>query len=518
MAFVYATFAIQQELAGAGAGWTALGTDIAHDPITVKYGIEGSTPNDRVANAGKMTWSLRNSILNSGGALGYYSLLNASKRSGFALNNGVRLAISCPDVAGGTLYYKFRGTLSETYPTPGAYADRLVKCVAVDWWDDAANNDEPDIATQTNKRPDQLLTTLLAALTTQPPAQTLETGSETYAFAFDGGVGGTGRRLKVRERINQIVKSEVGYAYSKGDTTQGGTLYFENRHHRASNPTVLFTFTNDPARDGLTVPATRSDVWRKVLVAVHPTNNVATAATIVLWSLQKATLLLQPGETNSTVFGAFFDPTTKEHIGANSTSAVTATTDYLMNSAADGSGSNLTANLTATASATGLGVAWTLTNTGATAGYVTLLQIRGIPIYRYDAQIQLTVTGSYGDQVLDYDMPLQNDVNVATSVGQFFTSILAVLYARVKSVKFLANKSAAYMAAALQLEPGDRIAITETVTGLAHQFTINSVGLQGERGGILWCTWGLEPATLQAFWLWGVAGASEWGVTTNYGF
>lgn len=485
------------------------------EPIACEYGIRGNTPTDRVANTGTLKFALNNSEFNSAALRGYYSLLHASRRAGFDLNIQVRWIVSCPDVAGGTPYYKFRGTLDEALPDPGAYLARLTHCTAVDIWDDYANTDEPDVPLQQNKRFDQILTTLLDALTTQPADRSIETGSESYAYALDGG---TGQRLKVRERLDQLARSEFGYIYTRGDTTQGGTFVAENRHHRAANPTVRFTFADDMDRDGLAVPGSRRDIFRKVQVGVHPTNDVATAATIVLFSIQQTSTLVQGGETNSYIFGAYFDPTTHEPIGGAATIDPVSASDFTMNSASDGSGSDLTANFTVTASRTGLGVRFTVTNTGSVPGYVTTLQVRGTPIYRYDTLMEVTVAGGYGDQVLTLDMPFQNSTNVAKDVATYLAQRLSAPFANAPAVKFLANRSAAHMAAALQLEPGDRIAVAETQTGLSAEFTINGAHLDYAPGGLLWCAWYLEPATSQQYWLIGTAGSSELDETTVLGF
>src|SRR5262245_2318753 len=226
--------------------------DILTVPLVCEYGIRGNSPNDRIASTGTLSFTLKNSATNSGGVVGYYSLLNVNKRAGFDLNLPVRFILSSPDVGSSTRYYKFRGVLDQAIPDPGTHGPRQTHCTAVDLWDDYARIDEPDVALQTNKRADEILTTMINALNKQPAARSFETGSESYTYSLDGG---TGQTMKVRERINQLALSEFGYCYTKGDTTQGDTLTFEARGHRAANPTVLFRFDNDMLQEaGLTVP------------------------------------------------------------------------------------------------------------------------------------------------------------------------------------------------------------------------------------------------------------------------
>lgn len=499
------------ELAGPGNGWTDVSADVRQAGITVQYGIDGNEPSDRVASAGTLQFALNNAAHNSGGVVGYYSPLHASKRSGFDYNIGVRWRLDYFGVS----YYKFRGKLADILPTPGLYGPRLTRCTALDWMDDAARMPVPDLGAQTAVRADEIVTDILAALTTQPAAQSIETGIESFAWALDGG---TGQQQTVREELQKLCLSEFGYAYVKGDTTQGGTFQFEARRHRSLNPTTYLTFADDMARDGLVVVGGRDDVYRRVQVVVHPTR-VDAAATTVLFSLQTTSTEVRPGETLDTIFGPYRDPDTNDACGGTAMVTPVATTDYTMNSAQDGSGTDLTANFSVTASYTGQGVRYTIVNNGATAGFITKLQARGKGVYRTTALIERTVSGSYGDRVLTLDLPYQSNVNTGTDIANYLATLLSSPSARVQSVKFLANRSDAFMTAALEREPGDRIAITETVTGLdGALFTINSVRLELLPGGILWCTWGLEPALVSQNWLLGTAGASELGSTTVLGF
>jgi hypothetical protein len=496
-----------------GGVWTNVLDDV-RGPIVCEYGIQGSTPTDRVASTGTLDFALDNSVRNAGRVLGWYSPLHASKRAGFDFNIPVRLKLT----SGGQVAYKFRGALADILPLAGVREERLVACTALDWMDEAAQFDLPDLAAQLSQRPDQILTTILDALAgaDQPIARAIETGTETYDIALDGGA--TGTRPKVREVLNQIALSELGYIYVKGDATTGGVLTFEGRHHRIVNPTVQITLPDTVIeRGGLAVPGSRDEVYSSVQVFVRPSHTDA-AATTVLFSLQTTSTFVAAFATNNTLFGPYRDPVNNDFVGGTAMVAPVATTDYTMNAAADGSGTDLTANFTVSASYTGLGVRYTITNNGSVSGYVTKLQARGKGIYRYNAMIEVAIPSSYGTRILTVDMAYQNSTNVAADVATFLAQLLASPFAHVPSVQFKANKSATLMAAAINREPGDRIALSETVTGVNAEFTINSVRLDLQPPGDLWCTWGLEPGTSQRSWLLGTAGVSELGQTTYLGF
>lgn len=482
---------IQLELDGAGGGWTDVSDDVrAQEPIVAEYGIDGSDPADRVADTGTLSCALDNSEGNSAGTLGYYAPFHANKRPGFTYDIGLRWVLRYKGVD----YYKFRGKLSDIHVQPGRYLSRLTRIQAVDFMDDLARVPMPDLAAQTSQRGDELITTIFAALAEAPAATSLQTGQDTFAWVLDGG---TGQGNYVREELQKICLSEQSYGYIKGDTTQGGTFQWEARGYRSLTATTHLTFDNDMT--GCTVAGSRDEVYGLVRVIVHPTR-VDSAATTVLFSLENTSTLINAGATLDTLFGPYWDPSTQDACGGTAMVVPVATTDYTMNSAQDGSGTDLTANFTVSASYTGQGVRYTITNGGGTAGYITKLQARGKGVYRTTSVVEQAVSGG-GDRVLELDLPYQTSVNAANNIALQLATALGEPRARVQSVTFRAQASEDFLTAAMQREPGDRIAITEAATGLSGDlFTINSVRLEMKAPGHLWCTWGLVPWGLDPWW------------------
>lgn len=476
-------------------GTTSAGRDVlVKSGIICSYGIDGNEPTDRVGSTGYLRWSMNNSAANSAGVLGYYSPFHPNKRAGWDFNIGIRFWLRYDT----TTVYKHRGKLSDILPEPGEHETRSVRCQSLDWLDDAARITVPDLAAQTSKRSDQLLTTILDALDVQPVARDFDTGVGTYAYALDGG---SGQNLTVREELNKIAMSEQGYIYIAGDSTQGGTLKFEARGARTLNNTTSFTLDNDMYHNGgLIVTGGRDDIYSTVQVIVHPTT-VDAAATTVLFALSTTSTLVRAGATVDTIFGPYRNTETNEACGGVEMVTPVATTDYTMNTAEDGSGTDLTGSFTVTASYTGQGVRYTIVNGSGSDGYITKLQARGKGVYRSDVIVERTVAGGYGDRVLTLDLPYQSSVNNATKIAENLSTLLSSPSARIRSVKFNANRSAAFMEAAVLREPGDRIAISETVTGLSDAlFVINRCTYELYEQGILWCTWDLVPWGLDAWW------------------
>lgn len=503
---------LELELDGEGNGWTDVSDDVrASGGLTVEYGIQGSEPSDRVGSPGVLRFGLNNAETNSAGTLGYYSPFNVpAKRAGFDFNIGVRLGVQFD----ADLRYKHLGKLSDIVPAPGRYDERITRCQSLTWMDDAQRIDVPDLAAQTSKRADQVLTTILDALSTQPAERLFGTGVSQFPYALDGG---TGQRLKVREELHKLAMSEQGYIFEKGTET-GMALAFQERGARTADTTTHLSFDDDMARDGLVMTGSRDDVYRTVQVIVHPTT-VDAAATTVLFSLETSDTLVAAGATVDTLFGPYRDPNNNDAVGGVSMVSPVATTDYLMNSQADGLGTDLTANFTVSATYTGQGVRYSITNTGGTDGYITFLQARGKGVYRSEAVVERSVTGSYGDRVLTLDLPYQTSVTTATKIATYLATLLASPVARVKSVRFCANRSDAFMTAAIVREPGDRIAISETVTGLdAALFVIQWVKLEFQAPDILWCTWELAPWGLDAWWVASTFAATGGTITESGGY
>lgn len=498
---------IDAELAGAGNGWTEITDVLQESTVVAEYGIRGSGPTQRVAERGSLKFSLDNAAeTNSGSLLGYYALLNANKRSGFALDIGTRLVFERNHISPTTEHVKFLGKLKRAVPVAGVYGERVVPCEALDWFDVAARIKPVGLDVLFDVRSDQVFQALLDAIDTQPAATDLETGKETWETALDQA---REDQRTVRDLTHDVCMSELGYCYQTGP----GTVVLENRHHRALNPTVHFHFDDD-VMNAVVVPGSIEDVVRKVQVFVRPTRVDGSA--VVLFNLQTTSTLISPGETNSSIFGGYRDPDNpRDRIGGTDMVNPVATTDYTMNSQQDGGGIDLTANFTVTASFTGSGVRFTITNNGGTAGYVTMLRVRGKGIYRFWAVIEADVPDAIGDRVLEVRMPFQNNVNVGQSVAEYYATLYESPLAHARALTFICD-SDEMVEQALDREPGDRIKLSETVTGLSeHHFTINGVRLEIRPGPVLWCTWYLEPALATSFWILGV---STLGVDTVLGF
>jgi hypothetical protein len=254
-----------------------------------------------------------------------------------------------------------------------------------------------------------------------------------------------------------------------------------------------------------------------------------------------------PVDGSITLLGPYTDPNNRaSRVGGTDMVTPVATTDYLMNSAADGSGTNLTASMSVTPSLGGNGVRWEIVNNSGQVAYITKLQARGKGVYDFETTVaeaeNTSLSAEYGEQVAVIDLPYQSDPAVGHSTADYLlglygpqeigiwalgtagsselgvtTQLSYFNRSSVGSVRVL-PRTAALQTQILTREVGDRIGLAETVTGVSASFYIQAVTLEVAAPGIPSVTWTLAPADTQAYWALGDAGYSELGNTTWLAF
>lgn len=482
---VSATMRVEAYLAGA---WVDLGDDpdAAAGALRLKYGIDGNGPADLVAGSGELHFDLKNHARNSAGLQGYYSPLHANKRAGWGYGVPIRVVFTY----GATDYTKFRGKVAVIDPIPGKYGAQRVGVVVYDHQHDLIETDVRELAVQVEATEAESIAAILDALPTeaQPPARDIDAGVDVYPYSADDLAGG----VKAASLIKDYVISAQGLQATRGD----GTFIYRTRHSRALAASQG-TFNETMVR--LEVPSSLEGVFNLVRATIHP-RTVDAAATTVLWSQSGDAPDMAPGEVVE-LFADYFDPDDPSIkiggvdivLGVGGT--LTPATDYAANSAANGSGSDLTSSLTAVCEPFGTTAKITLTNTGSVPLYRTKLQVRGRGVYDLGAQtVQSFEAQTYGARPYDIDLKYQDDANVAQGLADYIRNTRQSLYGQVRSMTFLANASDYLMLQALGREIGDRITVTETMTGLTLvDAFIQSVELEVSAGVWIVCTWGLAP-------------------------
>ncbi len=472
--------------------------------IRSQRGIIGSTPKDRVEGPGTLEFTLQNHAGNSGGLQGWYSPNHANCRSGWTYGVPIRLVLQYLGIE----YPVWWGRLATIDPIPGKYRSQLVSCIAHGAMATLTDVKLRSIAAQQGKTEAELLTEILAAVPAEalPPATDLDLGLDTFTYALDR----LGSGVSARTPIYDVVLSALGKCYVKGD----GTLRYENRHTTAARA-VDWTFNDDMY--GLEVPSDLSNVYNRVRVTTH--QKLIDAATGVLAEISNPV----PFSANETkeFWLTYAKPGNPEQLlgGVEFIEPLDAYVDYDANTVSGGGGVDLTGEIVVTADFFATTVKMTVV-WGATAGYLNLLQGRGKGINDIGPMTwQHLSAESYGDRPLDLDLRYQDNSLIGQGIADYLWAGFHSPLDQSQSIRFLANASAAFMQAATQAEIGDRIRITETMTGLVSvDAFIQSISLEIGKGPSVWVTWGLMPRGGGEVWILEDPEASKLDYTTILGY
>ena len=499
-------------------------TRIGIQPIEVSYGIQSSGPLDRVAETGTIVFALDNSSSNSTGNAGAYSPGHANAISGWDIGVDIILKIAYA----GTDYYKFAGTLVSIEPDAGQYQRRAVICTGVDWMDEAALTKVRSVTIQTDKRSDELIQLLVEeSISKQPLATSYGEGQSTFDIAFDNLLDA---QTSVIRALSDCVISELGYLYIKGDTTQGGTLTFEDRHARPKKGAPVGSFDN--TMSGLSVKRNRDDIINTVYVVVHP--RTTADATSVLYELTTTgTTPSVPAQESITINCPYREASINAYrVAASTIETPLSGTDWIANSAADGSGSNQTSSVTVTVETQAANaVTLNIANSHATIdAYLTTLQVRGTSIKDVTETVMSANNESsaftYGEKDARIDMKYESNAGeFGNEIAKWILNVYKDARYVIKNFELASNTSVYLMTQSLAREPGDKITLAEAMTGIVETvgagqvgFFINGVNMTIDAGGIITTNWALAPASQSAAWVLNQVGASELGLTTNLGF
>jgi hypothetical protein len=461
------------------AAWVDITDDV--DPLSGiewQEGIPSFSPTNLMGSPGWISFTLDNSPANSGGKAGYYTPGHADCRSGFAKNLKLRFTVTYD----GDPYVQNVYWLKKISPTAGRFREQTTSCKATDWLDLMTNQPLPPIAVQANKRGDELITTLLAAITTQPTATSLATGDSTFVSAFDAD---DTSRDSVYSVLAKIARSEFGLVF-----LSGGTLVFQNRNWRAANLTSLGTISN--TMEDVEISDDAEGTADQFSVSITPkrvdTSNVVLAAL-------NYKRYIGPGETVTFTLN-YRDPVGGQQISGKDIVDQVADTDYKFGSS-EGTTNDLNANLSITRSRTGgNSTDFSVQNTGATGGYLNQFLLRGLGIYPFDRYT--VVRGTDGLRVESLDMGYQTNPLVADSVADYGQSVFEDITRRGAVVRYRANNDATLMLAALAGTISSRWTLVETQTALASDWFVNNRKGRISMGGEFHMEWMVVPASSAA--------------------
>jgi hypothetical protein len=283
---------------------------------------------------------------------------------------------------------------------------------------------------------------------------------------------------------------------------------------------------------GLTVDRVRSDVINRIYVVVHP--RTADASTTVLYELTTTASVPAISANESIQIIAPFKESSIRGYRIAGSSVVTPVSgqDWIANTAADGSGSNITSDVVVTHSTTSANsVTFNIQNNGTVVAYITTLQVRGNALKDITETLfsatSIPSQGTYGENDIRVSMRYESNTGTfATEIASWILNTTKDARYVIKEFSLASNSSDTLMIQSLAREPGDKITIAETVTGIVASggsgsqigYFINGVNMTVRPGGVINTSWVLAPADQQAAWVLNQVGASDMGVSTNLGF
>jgi hypothetical protein len=511
MGVALTSFTVDMEFSGVGGGWTNVLGDVRAGSFDLAWdsGISGNGPTDRVASPQTCVFNLDNTAGNSGSVAGYYSPNHGSKRSGFALGIRMRVTLTYSAVT----YYDWIGTIDRIQPSPGK-TPRISTITAVDWMDEASRYEVQGVPVALSTAADAVLTALLAAMPKQPNATSFGAGSDAYLYAP---AAGPNEKYSALSEFQRIAMSELGFIVLRGGTAAGnaGTLTFIPRSALVQTPynTSQGTF-NDSMLDMGAEQSRESAL--NVFRCNVPGRRVDPPGTpVVLFSMSQS-VSIEGGAAAATYFGPYSDPAQQaarvsgfNMYGSAGQPAMVLGTDYYFTSNPDGTGTDLSANLTFTASPGSDSVRYVVS---ATVTGFFWAQARGFGMYDYDpVSVEIrdnTSVTAYGENPVDMDLTYQSDPSFGRLAGTYLIAYWKDPTTQVPNVTFLANEDNTSMLAALQRYPGDAITIQETQTGVNKLFRIQSTKKRMVEK-FLYCTWSLSPMVdVTDYWILEEGGSS----------
>lgn len=373
--------------------------------------------------------------------------------------------------------------------------------------------------TLVNNRSDQVFNAIIGTMVRQPAAVEVDTGLDTYPFALDNVID---EQTTPLQALQSLAMSELGYIYVKGDLSQGGTLAFESRSRRPKAGSAVDSF-DDASILGLSAKRGRDYGVNKSSVTVHPRR--VDSGPVVLFTLNSVPNI--GPNASIAILAPFRDPNSGQfvRIGAVNQIDPVAVTDFMMNAAADGSSTDLTAQCTVVPDFSGNSATLLVTNTSGQTGYLTKLQVRGDGLY--DSQTAVlqaqddTSIAQFGLNVATIDMPYQSDVAVGSDAASYIVHLYKNPLTQIQNVELVALivDDATYTRL-IRREISDKITIQESVTGLttSTSYFINGIDYDIDEKGHLWCTWTLAPSDSTTYWILEQVGASELDATTLLGY
>ena len=329
-------------------------------------------------------------------------------------------------------------------------------------------------------------------------------------------------KKKAIDAMRLVEEAEAGFVKE----SKTGQIAFENRYHRlteTASTTSQATFSDASGAAHSYVSLAQTDPLTTIINHVEATaRTFDTASIATLWTHPETgsdSPTLAPGEVK-TFEAEFPNPdSANSAMEVNLWTTPAATTDVLVWTASDASGTNLTSSITIGAVKTAERMAITLTNGSSSAGYVTLLKARGTAVSTKNPcivrAIDTTSQGIYGER----KYVAKTKFIPTTSQAQDWCEYQMAIYGSPIEILTMTIPASAQgnIGQVMSRDISERITITATndaALGINADFFIESERHNVTNGGTEHVTtWQLSPASggYSQFW---VLGTSVLGTST----
>jgi hypothetical protein len=435
------------------------------------------------------------------------------------LEPGILIRVRSTDPADSAVRTMYIGWVDSIMPTPGISPDTCT--ITAQAWNSRAALSEVSIPVQEDVTYDAVLDKILETTRVYPPGasawflgvigqselgQTTELGSIASFSSFESGISTfifAGDNWSDSTTIYGAFQDTVGREYGRCWQARDGVLNAINRHALISDKTVDFTFTNTMSNMEYQY-GNSEDIANKVSLKAQTRRE--TAAQVVA-GLQQA-VSITAGSTVDIIY-VIESQDSGVSLAVKNPITPVATTDYLVNAAADGSGTNLTGSCTGaivadSSFATRVKIRYSLS--GSTSGYITFGQVRGTKLDNFavverSAQDDTSI-GAYGKRELTWPYSVDS-ISTADSLVDFILLERKTPRGRVKNISFKPQASAALLSGALRNSIFARIAVTESQTGLSSEpyFIIGENHAFAEQDYSV--SWELESTSSTDYWVLG---------------
>ncbi len=419
---------------------------------------------------------------------------------------------------GGTTYSVFTGRIDlpkQIISTAGA-APREIVITAMDGWD-WLRSQRVNVALFANILTGDAIVEVLSAagwiesgvwiLGTSALGSTTVLGGAGYSEQYDINAGVDTIPYWFTEdesaaaAVNDLIDSELGRAEIDAD----GKFIFRSRW--ASFGAAADVVLTDAMISEVAVPTPWEGVKNLIRITVNPRNLTTTQ---VIWSTVDVPSIVAGGSV--TIWAEFRDAN-----GARSpaTSVVTpvAMTDYTANSAANGSGTDLTANISIVITKFSSTAELVVTNSAAVTAYLTFLQLRGVIVQALSShaiiQEDATSEATWGKRDVTRDLRWQQSTDHANDLALYLLSRLKDPQVN-PSVYFETRDES------LEYDVGDKVGWNSSVLGFDLKFRITEIEHKwlADGGQKVQTRWGLAQPIFDDFW---VLGTSALGIDTRLG-